>query len=160
MAGRKVSDVLKVGPPDMYTSGSPIVASITTLREISVFPQPVQLPHPQIWEPTNSERPIRWGAAHGINAFAFTEPNSRIRRDIEIYYGEAERNGWPDRLNRRRWKYGRDAEKYRGFGRWVHVIQPGANLGERLEQYKRALQLEWDYFQPFGIVAGVADVGE
>src|SRR6059058_3678135 len=33
----------------MYSMGSPIMASTTTLKEISVSSQPVQKPHPQVW---------------------------------------------------------------------------------------------------------------
>src|SRR4029453_2655282 len=58
-AGRHLEDVLAVGQPDLYSMGSPIMAATTTLKEISVFPQPVQKPHPQVWEPVTSERSIR-----------------------------------------------------------------------------------------------------
>jgi len=54
-----VEDFLKVGAPDMHSMGSPIMASTTTLKEISVFPQPVQKPRPPAWEPVTSERSIR-----------------------------------------------------------------------------------------------------
>jgi hypothetical protein len=37
-ARRKVGEVLNIGAPDMYSIGSPIMASTTTLKEISVFP--------------------------------------------------------------------------------------------------------------------------
>src|SRR5437867_12674700 len=115
-AGRKVAEVLKVGAPDMYSVGSPIMASATTLREISVFPQPVQKPHPQVWEPVTSERSIRWAARNKVNAFTVPEPTSRLKRNIEIYYEEAEKIGWLDRLNRGRWKLGWVVEKHLGLG--------------------------------------------
>ena len=96
-AGRHLEDVLAVGQPDLYSMGSPIMAATTTLKEISVFPQPVQKPHPQVWEPVTSERSIRWAAQHKVNAFTVPEPTSRLRRNIEIYYEEAQKQGWPDR---------------------------------------------------------------
>ncbi len=34
---------------------------------LSVQPQPLQNPHPPIWEPLNSERTIRWAAQKGVN---------------------------------------------------------------------------------------------
>jgi hypothetical protein len=37
-AGRKGDKVLRLGEPDMYSMGSPIMAATTTLKEISVFP--------------------------------------------------------------------------------------------------------------------------
>ncbi len=43
---RNVADVLDIGPPDMYAAGNPVQATTTKLREISVFPQPLQKPHP------------------------------------------------------------------------------------------------------------------
>jgi alkanesulfonate monooxygenase SsuD/methylene tetrahydromethanopterin reductase-like flavin-dependent oxidoreductase (luciferase family) len=160
--GRDVNDVLHLGPPDMYSMGSPVMASTTTLREISVFPQPVQKPHPQVWQPVTSERSIRWSAQRGINAFTVPEPATRLKRNIEVYYDEAEKNGWPDRLNRGRFKFGWDAEKHRGFGccRYVHFIRPGQNERQELERYKAALELQWDYYGPFGFAAVMAELDE
>ena len=40
--GRGLDQVLHVGPPDLYSAGIPVMASTTTLREISLFPQPLQ----------------------------------------------------------------------------------------------------------------------
>jgi alkanesulfonate monooxygenase SsuD/methylene tetrahydromethanopterin reductase-like flavin-dependent oxidoreductase (luciferase family) len=160
-AGRRVEDVLNVGPPDMYSMGSPIMASTTTLKELSVFPQPVQKPHPQVWEPVTSERSIRWAARHKVNAFTVPEPTSRLKRNIEIYYEEAEKQGWPDRLNRGRWKHGWDAQKHRGFAccRYVHILRPGHER-EDLQRYKEPIELQWDYYGPFGFAAVLSDLGE
>ena len=161
-AGRKLEDVLELGEPDMYSSGSPVMAATTTLKEISVFPQPVQKPHPQVWEPVTSERSIRWTARHGVNAFTVPEPTSRLKRNIEIYYDEAQRNGWPDRLNRGSWKLGWDAEKHRGFAccRYVHIVQPGQRGDQDLQHYKHALELQWDYLGAFGFGAVLAELDE
>ncbi|MGE0543965.1 MAG: LLM class flavin-dependent oxidoreductase [Dehalococcoidia bacterium] len=160
--GRDVDDVLNLGPPDMYSMGSPVMASTTTLREISVFPQPVQKPHPQVWQPVTSERSIRWSAQRGINAFTVPEPASRLKRNVEVYYEESEKNGWPDRLNRGPLKFGWDAAKHRGFGccRYVHFIRPGPAGQEDLERYKAALELQWDYYGPFGFAAVMAELDE
>jgi alkanesulfonate monooxygenase SsuD/methylene tetrahydromethanopterin reductase-like flavin-dependent oxidoreductase (luciferase family) len=160
-AGRKVEDVLQIGPPDMYSMGSPIMAATTTLKELSVFPQPVQKPHPQFWEPVTSERSIRWAARNGVNAFTVPEPTSRLKRNIEIYYEEAEKNGWPDRLGRGRFKFGWDSQKKRGFGccRYVHILQRGKEQ-EDLARYRNALELQWDYYGPFGFAAVLSDLGE
>ena len=161
-AGRKLEDVLDVGQPDMYSTGSPIMAATTTLKEISVFPQPLQKPHPQIWEPVTSERSIRWTACNGVNSFIVPEPTSRLRRNLDWYYDEAEKNGWPDRLNRGRWKFGWDAEKHRGFAcsRYVHIITPGPREQQGLERYKLALEGQWEYYGPFGFATVLADIGE
>jgi alkanesulfonate monooxygenase SsuD/methylene tetrahydromethanopterin reductase-like flavin-dependent oxidoreductase (luciferase family) len=142
--------------------GSPIMAATTTLKEISVFPQPVQKPHPQVWEPVTSARSIRWAAQHKVNAFTVPEPTSRLKRNLDIYYEEADKHGWPDRLQRGRWKFGWDAEKHRGFGccRYVHILPNGARQKPALERYKEALELQWDYYGPFGFAAVLSDVGE
>ena len=42
--GRDLDSVLDIGPPDMYSSGPPVYATTTTLKEISVYPQPIQKP--------------------------------------------------------------------------------------------------------------------
>ena len=161
-AGRKLEDVVNLGEPDMYSMGSQVMAATTTLKEISVFPQPVQKPHPQVWEPVTSERSIRWAAQHGVNGYTLPEPTRRLKRNIEIYYEEAERNGWPDRLNRGSWKFGWDADKRRGFGfcRYVHIIQPGQRADDELQRYKKSLELQWDYLGAFGFAGALADVGE
>ena len=95
----------------MYSAGNPVQATTTTLKELQVFPQPVQKPHPQLWEPLTSPRSIKWAAEHGINGVMIVEPNDRLRKNIDIYYEAAEKAGWPDmhgsrpvqvRLGRRR----------------------------------------------------------
>ncbi|HZV53181.1 MAG TPA: LLM class flavin-dependent oxidoreductase [Candidatus Dormibacteraeota bacterium] len=157
--GRSLDQVLKLGKPDMYAAGNPVQATTTTLREISVYPQPVQKPHPQVWEPLTSERSIRWAAQHGINGYFIVEPNSRLKKNMEIYYEEAEKQGWPDRLGRGRFKFGWDAEKRRGVVtcRYIHVVEKG--LGD-LERAGRAMELQWDYYGPFGFAAVLAEADE
>src|SRR6266478_2654534 len=161
-AGRKVEEVLKVGAPDMYSVGSPIMASTTTLKEISVFPQPVQKPHPQVWEPVTSERSIRWAARHGLNCFTVPEPTSRLKRNVDIFYEELEKCGWPDRLGRGRFKRGWDSAKRRGYAfcRYVHLVLPGQDRERELERMKLALELLWDNFQQFGFAAALQEPGE
>ena len=45
---RRLEDVLSLGDPDMYSAGNPVQATTTTLKELQVFPQPIQKPHPAI----------------------------------------------------------------------------------------------------------------
>jgi alkanesulfonate monooxygenase SsuD/methylene tetrahydromethanopterin reductase-like flavin-dependent oxidoreductase (luciferase family) len=89
--GRRLEDVLALGDPDMYSAGNPVQATTTTLNELQVFPQPVQKPHPQLWEPLTSTRSLKFAAEHGINGVMIAEPNDRLRRNIEIYYEAAEK---------------------------------------------------------------------
>ena len=72
--------------------------SSTVLKELQVFPQPIQRPHPQMWEPLTTERSIKWAAERGLNGYFIVEPNSRLKKNVEIFYREAEKAGWPDRL--------------------------------------------------------------
>ena len=158
---RRLEEVLKLGAPDLYAAGNPVQATTTTLKEISVFPQPLQKPHPQIWEPLTSERSIRWAAQRGINGYFIVEPNSRLRKNIGLYYEEAEKQGWPDRLNRGPCKFGWDAEKRRGIitGRYIHITRPGKEQ-EQLARAGAALELQWDYYGPFGFAAILAEADE
>ncbi len=157
--GRTLEEVVKVGPPDMYSGGNPVLATTSKLLEIPVYPQPLQKPHPQIWEPITSERSTRWAAGKGVNAYFIVEPSSRIRMMIEMYYDEAAKNGWPDRLNRGQFKFGWDAQKHRGVVtcRYIHVVEKG--LGD-LDRAARAMELQWDYYGPFGFAAVLAEADE
>ena len=78
--GWELSRVLDVGEPDPVPNPMPVMGSTTTLREISVFPQPLQKPYPQIWQPVASERSIRWAARHGVNCHQQLEPTRRLKR--------------------------------------------------------------------------------
>ncbi|CQD23910.1 F420-dependent methylene-tetrahydromethanopterin reductase [Mycobacterium lentiflavum] len=156
---RSVEQVLKLGPPDMYSGGNPVQATTTKLLEIPVYPQPLQKPYPQMWEPLTSPRSIKWAAERGINGYFIVEPNSRLRRNIEMYYDAAEKAGWPDRKNRGRFKHGWDAEKRRGVVtcRYIHVAEKG--LGD-LDRAARGMELQWDYYGPFGFAAVLAEADE
>ena len=77
--GRSVEDVLALGDPDMYSMGSPVLATTTKLRELQVYPQPVQKPHPQMWEPVTSPRSVRFAAQQGMNGYFIVEPNPRLQ---------------------------------------------------------------------------------
>ena len=155
---RDVDDVLDIGPPDMYAAGNPVQATTTRLKEISVFPQPIQKPHPQIWEPLTSSRSIEWAARHGVNGYFVAEPNELLRQRIELYYETAEKHGWPDRLGRGPFRYGWDAEKRRGIVtcRYIHLLLPGKDRERELERFKLGLELQWHYYGPFGFGTLVA----
>jgi alkanesulfonate monooxygenase SsuD/methylene tetrahydromethanopterin reductase-like flavin-dependent oxidoreductase (luciferase family) len=158
---RRLEDVLSLGDPDMYSAGNPVQATTTTLKELQVFPQPVQKPHPQLWEPLTSARSLKWAAEHGLNGVMIAEPNDRLRRNIEIYHEAAEKAGWPDMLNRGSFKFGWDAAKRRGImtSRYIHITRPGREK-PALERAARAIELQFDYYGPFGFGAVVARLDE
>jgi len=159
---QQVEDILDIGPPDMYSAGNPVMATTTTLKQLSVFPQPLQKPYPQIWEPLTSPRSIKFCAERGVNGYFIVEPSSRLKQNIDLYYAHAEKCGWPDRLNRGAFKYGWDAEKRRGIVtcRYIHLVLPGMDREHELRRYKQALEVQWDYYGPFGFAAMVAEAGE
>lgn len=156
---RDVADIVDIGPPDMYSAGNPVLATTTTLREISCFPQPLQKPYPQLWEPLTSPRSIGFCAQRGVNGYFIVEPNSRLKRNIDLYYEEAERAGWPDRLERGRFKYGWDSARRRGIVtcRYIHIMMPGMDQARELARVKLGLEVQWDYYGPFGFAAALAD---
>ncbi|MCE3551420.1 LLM class flavin-dependent oxidoreductase [Pseudonocardia sp. RS11V-5] len=157
--GRALDEVLKVGGPDMYSGGNPVQATTTKLLEFSVYPQPLQKPYPQMWEPLTSPRSVKWAAERGINGYFIVEPNSRLRKNIDLYYEAAEAAGWPDRQDRGQFKRGWDADKHRGVVtcRYIHVVEKG--LGD-LDRAARAMKLQWDYYGPFGFAAVLAEADE
>ena len=161
-AGRKLEEVLSIGKPDPYGGPNPVLQSSTTLKEIQVFPQPLQKPYPQIWEPLTTERSIRWAAQRGVNGYFIVEPNTRLRKNIEMYYEEAEKNGWPDRANKGRFKFGWDAQRRRGVVtcRQIHLALPGKDKDRELKRFKDGLELQWDYYGPFGFAAVLAQADE
>lgn len=157
--GRTLEQVIKVGGPDMYSAGNPVQATTTKLREISVYPRPLQKPYPQLWSGLTSPRSIQWAAERGINGYFNVEPNSRLKKNIDLYHETAEAAGWPDRQGRGQFKRGWDAEKRRGVvvGRYIHIVENG--LGD-MNRAGRALELQWDYYGPFGFAAVLAEADE
>ena len=45
-------------------------------------------------------------------------------------------------------------------GRYVHLTMPGRNPDKERERFHRALELQWDYYGPFGFAAVLADEKE
>ncbi len=156
---RSVEDILSLGPPDMYSAGSPVLATTTTLREISCFPQPLQKPYPQLWEPLTSPRSIAFCAERGVNGYFIVEPNARLKQNVDLYYEEAEKAGWPDRLDRGQFKYGWDCARRRGIVtcRYIHLLLPGRDRERELERFKLGLEVQWDYYAPFGFGASLIE---
>ncbi len=159
--GRTLDEVLAIGVPDMYSAGNPVQATTTTLKELQVFPQPLQKPHPQLWEPLTSPRSIKWAAEHGVNGVFIVEPNDRLRRNIEMYHEAAEKANWPDLHDRGAFKFGWDAQKRRGImsSRYIHVTNPKTEK-QTLERAAAAMELQFDYYGPFGFGAVVARLNE
>lgn len=148
---RTVEDVLKLGPPDEYSAGNPVEATTTTLREISVFPQPVQKPYPQLWMPCFSRRTGAIAARNGFNAYSLIAPTWQAKGLMDRYHEESEKAGWPDRLDRGEWKYGWDGVKRRGVSivRGIHAIDKGISSKANLARVKSGIEMAWEYYGAF-----------
>lgn len=152
---QRLEQALKLGAPD-GTGGPAVVATTQTLREVSVFPQPLQKPYPQMWTPVTSDRSVRYAAEQGMNAFFSAEPNANLRRKLAIYYDAAEEAGWPDRHDLGEFKFGWDAERKRGVVpcRMIHVTDPGVGDPKRAAD---AVNLMFSYHSAFGVLKSLAD---
>ena len=154
--------VLNLGEVEAHASGPRLMGSTTTLRELQLFPRPLQEPHPQVWQPVSSPRSIVWAAKHGVNCYGHPEHVSRLQKNMQLYYEECEQHDWPDRLNRGPFKLGWDAEKRRGYPvtRYVHLLDP-RHPKEDLARFETGVEMEWDNHEPFGFAAlSIAAVGE
>jgi hypothetical protein len=144
-----VDEVFKLG--SLEPGGAPeVVRGSTTLRQLSVLPQPVQSPHPPIWEPFATDRSIRYAASHGLNGNFSIQDNKTLKEKIGTYMNAAEEAGWPDYQNRGEFKWGWDGEKRRGLSsvRWVHVEEGSVGSVKRAMEVQRR---HWDFFHPFGL---------
>ena len=159
--GRALEQVVRLGEPGGGAGVPPVLAASTTLREISVLPQPLQKPHPQVWQSVASPRSIDWAAAHGINAVALTEVPSKLKENVEHYYALCERHGWPDRLGRGPFKFGWDAARRRGypFARYVHLLDRRDARAD-LERCRASIELLWDDYSNFRSVSALKEAGE
>ncbi len=158
-AGPDVDDVFNIAPADQYSmSGPPISATGTTLKQLSVFPQPFQKPHPPLWEPLNSERTIRWAARNGLNGNFIFESDRAMKPKVDVYMEESAAAGWP---NGGEFKPGWDAEKHRGVssGRVVHIVDPALSHCNGPRAVESQL-FQWDFYKPFGFTAILAEPGE
>lgn len=115
------------------------------LKEMSVYPQPLQSPYPQGWAASGSPRSVAFAAERGLNAFFTLGGPEQIKKDMDFYYSTAEKAGWPDRLGRGQFKYGWDSERRRGLAhlRAVHIHDSDVGNGAA---YKLGLEHFGSYF--------------
>jgi alkanesulfonate monooxygenase SsuD/methylene tetrahydromethanopterin reductase-like flavin-dependent oxidoreductase (luciferase family) len=96
-----------------------------------------------------------------MNGGFIAEPAWRIKKNAEHYYDEAEKTGWPDRLNRGPLRYGWDAEKHRGLivARITHIMKDPNDAVER-ERVALGAELGWTYYGGFGFAPLLANPDE
>jgi alkanesulfonate monooxygenase SsuD/methylene tetrahydromethanopterin reductase-like flavin-dependent oxidoreductase (luciferase family) len=139
--------------PNVVTAGG------STLRAISVFPRPVQEPHPQLWEPVGSPRSINFAARNGINPYlAGARDPTDIKKVVDMYYSAAEEAGWPDRRPEydgepfeRPW----DETRQRGFSIYVPVFNTEVADEETYERWLQGIKAYWQYLGFFGFAGGL-----
>jgi alkanesulfonate monooxygenase SsuD/methylene tetrahydromethanopterin reductase-like flavin-dependent oxidoreductase (luciferase family) len=158
----EVEDMMDWKKADLYSQGlwNPVVSGGTTLEAVAVFPQPLQDPHPQLWQPVTSFRSVRWCARNGVNGVSFGDP--RLEDKLDWYHEEAKKADWPDRLpeyDGEPFAYGWDEARQRGIaiGRWVFNTEVGNEA--TLERWKMGLEHGWDYFGPFGFTKAIKEDG-
>jgi alkanesulfonate monooxygenase SsuD/methylene tetrahydromethanopterin reductase-like flavin-dependent oxidoreductase (luciferase family) len=104
-----------------------------SLKEISVFPQPLQKPHPQIWQVARSIESCRAAARMGFNICHPAATVAQLDELVDAYYTEAEKAGWPDRVQPGvPFKYGWDAKRKRGVTLLRRVFIGDPTAAERV----------------------------
>ncbi|MFC4540365.1 LLM class flavin-dependent oxidoreductase [Halosolutus amylolyticus] len=155
----EVDDVMDWKNADYYSSDlwNSVVSGGSTLKSLSVFPQPMQEPYPQLWQPVSTYRSCDWAAQNGVNGMTFAHTEG-VRKNLERYYSAAEEAGWPDRrpeYDGEPFRHGWDEERERGFitGRWIFNTEVGDD--ETFEKWKQGVEHTWDFFGPFGFTAPI-----
>lgn len=162
--GPSVADVLNMSGVDQGSlvrskGGMGINDHDTTMREMQVFPRPIQKPYPQIWQPLTSPRSVEFAAKNGINGYFNASPTKRLRKDMDMYYEIAEKEGWPDRLDRGEFDFGWDSARRRGVitDRQIHIVDDG--IGD-LDRAARGVEAQWDFYAAFGFIGALNEPGE
>lgn len=139
--------------PNVVAEGESILTSLP------VFPQPVQDPHPQLWEPVGSPRSIRFAAENGVNPYlAGARDPAEIDRVVEAYFEAAEDAGWPDHRPEfdgepftRPW----DEARQRGITIYVPVFNTEVGAEETYERWIQGIKAYWQYVGFFGFAGGL-----
>ncbi len=129
----------------------------TTLRELSVYPQPLQKPHPQIWQPVVMNiRSMKRAARRGMNPMFVGSPPAKVREEVEAYEETMREHDYPDRFGRKSFKRGWDCEAKRGVGHLqnVHIVTNGIG---NVEKWARGVRHRYEYLAGF-LPPGAIDV--
>jgi alkanesulfonate monooxygenase SsuD/methylene tetrahydromethanopterin reductase-like flavin-dependent oxidoreductase (luciferase family) len=145
----EVDDVIDWGEAE---DAKDVYAGDSTLQSVSVYPQPVQDPHPLLWQPVTSSRSIQWAARNGINAVVSLRPHSQIQPMIDEYYEAAADAGWPDHRSQydgEKFQYGWDETRSRGVGLYKPVFNTSVADDETLDRWSRGMEQIWYWFREF-----------
>ncbi len=137
----------------------------STLSGMPVYPQPLQEPHPPLWQAVSSQRSIKFAAQNGINAYipGSSASISLIKNLLDSYRSAAEKAGWPDRrpeYEGEPFDAGWDDER----GRGVQLLQPvhitDISDEETIERWLEGSVGYQQYISYFGLVSVLADDDE
>jgi alkanesulfonate monooxygenase SsuD/methylene tetrahydromethanopterin reductase-like flavin-dependent oxidoreductase (luciferase family) len=159
----EVEDVMDwnhdISEEELKDADNPVLDGGSKLKQLPVFPQPQQEPHPQIWEPISSPRSTKFAAKNAINGYLTTGTTSILKRITDIYYDTAEEHGWPDHrpeYDGEPFSYGWDEDRGRGLTLRRFIFNTDAGDEETLERWKLGVEERWDFFGPFGFAKAVA----
>lgn len=137
-----------------------VLAGRSKLRSVAVFPQPLQEPHPQLWQPVTSQRSMEFAAKRGINAYMVAPTSDLIKGLLEGFYTEVEAAGWPDRrpeYDGEPFAFGWDEARGRGVGMKLDLFNPAAASEDAFERWKRGIEMMWSYYGRFGNTSRALD---
>jgi len=140
-----------------------VMSGGTTLKRISVFPQPLQEPHPQLWMPATSHRSLRFAARNGVNGGLLAAPTERLGNLVDVYFEAAERAGWPDHrpeYDGESLGYGWDGERRRGLIPFRYVWNTEVADEATTERWKLGQENVWNYYRSLIPVYRYFDRGE
>lgn len=147
---------------DLYQDlWSEVVSGATTLNRISVFPQPIQDPHPQLWIPMNSYRTIEFAAQNGVNGAFLALPDEALKGHIAKYFQEVEEAGWPDHRpehDGEPFTYGWDEDRQRGVMSVRSIWNTDVVDEETTEQWWDGQENAWNFYRPLLNVEGIFGV--
>lgn len=115
----------------------------TILQSISVFPQPQQEPHPQLWKPVMSPESVKWVARQGINGCTHCTDFSELKDRIDLYHETAKEADWPDHRSKydgEPFDRGWDERRSRGIVAILQVFNTEIADTETIDRWKLSLE--------------------
>jgi len=133
------------------------------LNAQTVFPQPLQEPHPQLWQPVASPRSVTYAAKQGINGYMATGTPSIVSDIVDMYFDAAEEAGWPDHrpeYDGEPFDYGWDEERQRGVAIRRFYFNTDHSDEETFEEWNKGVAHRWCFYGTLGHIIAVAEEGE
>jgi alkanesulfonate monooxygenase SsuD/methylene tetrahydromethanopterin reductase-like flavin-dependent oxidoreductase (luciferase family) len=159
-----------VGGEDEWASGdwtnydeNIVMEGESTLNSQAVFPQPLQDPHPQMWQPVTSPRSVSFAAKNAINGYMTTGTPDVVREIVDMYYEAAEEAGWPDHrpeYDGEPFDYGWDEERQRGVAIRRFYFNTDHADEETYENWNTGIAHRWCFYGTLGHIAAIAKQGE